>query len=127
MDKEIEKNVIKILKTIYHKEITILEFQECLEKQYIFYFNYDFYFTQDNKGNSFIVICSNDKFNVYSLDNIINNNNSYRDYLLDDKCLYDCYFIYSEGENKKEPLYTKREKLLSELKVSPEDKNKLNF
>ena len=124
INEEIEKKVINILKMIYHKEITILEFQECLEKQYIFYFYYDFYLTKDNKGNSFIVICFNDKFNVYSLDNIINNNNSFRDYLLDDKCLYDCYFIYSEGEKKKEPLYYEREKFLTELKVPPEDNKK---
>ena len=120
---EIKEKIIKILKMIYHKEITIIDFQECLEKQYLIHFLYDFYFTQDTNGNSFFVIHYIDEFEVYSLDNIINNSNIYSDYLLNDNCKYDCYFIYSEGEKKKEPLYKDREKFLFEV-VEPEKEKK---
>ena len=123
---ELKNKIIKTLKIIYYKEIIELDFQECLNKEYILNFIYDFYFTQDNEGNSFIVMRINDKFNVYSLDNLININNTSKNYLLDDKCKYDCYFICFEDEEKKTPLYLSRERFLKEIK-EPEIDKKLNI
>ena len=123
---ELKNKIIKTLKIIYYKEIIELDFQECLNKEYILNFIYDFYFTQDNEGNSFIVMYINDKFNVYSLDNLININNTSKNYLLDDKCKYDCYFICFEDEEKKTPLYSPRERFINEIKM-PEIDKKLNI
>ena len=123
MIEDIEKKIKKTLKIIYNKEIIELDFQERLNKEYIFHFIYDLYFTQDSEGNSFFIIYQEGKFNIYTLDNLINNSNIYNDYLLNDKCEYDCYFIYSEGEEKKEPLYLDREKFLSEI-IEPEKEKK---
>ena len=119
---DIKEKIIKILEVIYRKKITILDFQECLNKEYLLLYIYDFYFTQDNEGNSFIVVFQNDKFNVYDLNNLTDNNID-NNYLLNDKCEYDCYFIYSDNERKKEPLYQNREKFLSEVK-KPKEKSK---
>ena len=123
---ELKNKIIKTLKMIYYKEIIELDFQECLNKEYILYFIYDFYFTQDNEGNSFIVMRINDKFNVYSLDNLININNTSKNYLLDDKCKYDCYFICFEDEEKKTLLYLNKERLINEVK-EPEINKKVNI
>ena len=119
---DIKEKIIKILEVIYRKKITILDFQECLNKKYLLLYIYDFYFTQDNEGNSFIVVYQNDKFNVYDLNNLTDNNID-NNYLLNDKCEYDCYFIYSDNERKKEPLYQNREKFLLEVK-KPKEKSK---
>ena len=106
MKNEIKNEIIKILKEVYNRNIKEIDFQECLNKQFIYNYNYDFFYAQYSEENSILLINKFEKYIIYNIGEgkIINDIYSF----LNDKCSFDCYFIQFEGEEKREPLYTKR-------------------
>ena len=74
---EIRDKLIYLLEKIYQKKIEELEFQENLNRKYINQYTYDFFYTQNDKGNSYVVIKKGNKFIIYNLEmvepNIVKN------------------------------------------------------
>ena len=61
----IKKKLINLLSEINNNdEIEELDFQESLNKCHIYYYHYDFFYTQDYNGKAFILIIKKGKFEV---------------------------------------------------------------
>ena len=93
---EIKKNtkdrLINLLSKIHYKEIEDIEFQEQSNKKSLRLKYYDFYYTQNEKQNSFIFIRKDDKFLVYNLENTDKDN--FENYMENENIIFDCYHIH---------------------------------
>ena len=105
----IKKKLFNFLSEINnYDEIEELDFQESFNKSHLYYNHYDFFYTQDNNGKSFILIIKKGKFEFYNLEEV--NEKDFLFYMLNDNYIFDCYFINFKGKEKKKLLYLKREK-----------------
>ena len=113
MSHDIKEKVINLLSKIFQKEIQDLDFHECLNKRYAYRLKYDFYFTKDfDNKNSFVIIKRDFNYSIYNLEE--KDNQAISEYLFNNDCLFDCYFIHFKGEKKKEPIYDGRKRELTE-------------
>ena len=117
ISEEIKNKLISILKDIYCKKlIEDFYFQENLMKEHIWSYFYDFYYSEDNKGNPFIFIIRENKFEIYNLCEV--KKEEFLDYIFKNRYSLDCYFIKFKGEEIKTPLYLQREKKEKEFSES---------
>ena len=91
-----------------------MDFQESLNKCHIHSYHYDFFYTQDNNDNPFIFVIKNNKFEVYNLDEV--NQKDFLLFIFKENYIFDCYFIHFKGEEKKNPIYLKREEEEKEIR-----------
>ena len=91
MNKNIKENLINLLENLYHKDIKEFEFKEQLNRKSLRFKYYDFYYSQDEKQNSFILIQKNNKYEVYNLEN--SDAIDIENYLKNEDIIFDCFLI----------------------------------
>ena len=101
-----EKKIQNIFKNVFKTKKIDYEYTESLNKRSILGSNNSFFYTENNHGNSFLLIKNMFSVFIYNLDEI--NNNEVEDHLINFDSIYDCYKFkykkeietnYEEGED----------------------------
>ena len=98
LNKDKKDKIIKFFKDKYRRSIQGFEFRGSLLKKYILGMSCDFYYTENNSGNSFVIIKGIGNLNIYNLDEIENIN---EEHVFNINSIYDCYNTKYKGKQQK--------------------------
>jgi len=94
-----ENKIKKILREYYKTKNIDYEYKETLNKKSILASSNDFFYTENSKGNSFLLFNTVFKMVIFNLDEI-KNNNILEEHIINYDTIYDCYKLKEEKEKK---------------------------